>query len=387
MAFKRMDLIHSIVDTIKDYREGEIAPIDANHISKWIGQFDYLDQLTILAEMDAILKRFYVSRTEVKENLHTLLLWGIIDGRSIMPNLSSAQTPEMKEKLTRTFLQNVRRELDCVQFLKIQLRGESQGALLGIMNEILEEWYDTSLADCGKQSPTTYVYLDDGIYTGSRLRYDLTESDDTSEGRDAVAWISRSAPVGCKLIVCTLVSHLAGYVYARKHINQAADVKQISVGYFPAKIIYNLRDYNVRERSDKFECLWPDRSTADGNDPDAGWYVKRTLWWCNKNGWSKSSLTRSADTPAEETLFSSPAARNIVESAFFRAGARILKPSHQPGESRRPLGWEKLESWGFGTFFVTYRNIANNCPMVLWSRAAGWYPLFPRKTNNESGEE
>ena len=381
MGLKRMDLIHSIADTIKDYREGEIDSIDANHVSRWIRQFDYLDQLTILTEMDSILKRFYVSRAEVKEHLHSLLLW-IIGGQSIMPALSSAQTPEMQEKLVRAFLQKVRRELDCIQFLKIQQKGESQGALLDIMNEILEEWYSISLADCGKQSPTTYVYLDDGIYTGNRLRYDLTEGDDTAEGRDAVAWIPRLAPSGCRLTILMLAEHTAGFLYASEHIDRAAKKKEIIVDYLPMKIIYN-----IRQQGDKFECLWPDRSTADGDNPDAGWYVKRTLWWCNKNRWSKSSLTRPLGVPAQETLFSSPAARKVVESTFFRAGARILKHSHQPGESRRPLGWEKLESWGFGTFFVTYRNIANNCPMVLWSRAAGWYPLFPRKTNNESDEE
>ncbi len=382
MSSHRDNLLQSIASTVADYRQGEIEPITPEHVNKWVKQFDIQDQATILDEMDSILKRFYVSRKEVKEHLHTLLL-SVIGGQSIIPTLSSAQTPEMQEKLVRAFLQKVRRELDCIQFLKIQQKGESQGALLDIMNEILEEWYGTSLAECGKQSPTTYVYLDDGIYTGNRLRYDLAGSDDMEEGSDGGAWILRSAPARCKLIICVLACHLAGYSYAREHISQAARTKMLSsVDYFPAKVIYN-----VRERNDKFECLWPDRSTADGDDPDAGWYVKRTLWWCNKNRWSKSSLTRPLGVPAQETLFSSPAARKVVESAFFRAGARILKPSHRPGESRRPLGWEKLESWGFGTFFVTYRNIANNCPMVLWSRAAGWYPLFPRKTNNESDEE
>ena len=57
----------------------------------------------------------------------------------------------------------------------------------------------------------------------------------------------------------------------------------------------------------------------------------------------------------------------------------------------RPLGFMKLVSLGFGTFFVTYRNIANNCPLVLWwgdpdfpmTHPIGiWYPLFPRRRNH-----
>lgn len=379
MSSQYVDLLRSIANTIADYRQGEIDPIDQDHVERWVKQFDRQDQMTILAQMDSILKRFYYSREQVKQWLHTLLLHAVIADQHSWQIIDPSQPLDIQQKQIQAFLLNVRRKLVRPHFLNIQKKGESQRALLGIMNEILEEWYDTSLIDCGKEPSDTYVYLDDGIYTGNRLRYDLAGADDTDEGCDSLAWIPRLAPSGCKLVILILAEHAAGFLYASQHIDIAARTKGISVDYVPTKIIYNLR-----EQSDKFECLWPDRSTANGDDPDAGWYVKRILWWCNKNEWSKSLLTRSPNIPTEETLFSSPAARNIVESAFFRAGARILKPSHRLGESRRPLGWEKLESWGFGTFFVTYRNIANNCPMVLWSKAAGWYPLFPRKPNSET---
>lgn len=384
MSSQRVELLRSIANTIADYRQGEIPPIDQEHVEKWVKQFDIKDRMTILAEMDPILKRFYFSRARVKQWLHDLLLSNIMSDKLLIYAWERTLSLNTQQKIARTLFQNMRRKLAHTQFLNIQQKGESQKALRGLIGEVLEEEFNTCLADCEQESPDTYVYLDDGIYTGNRLRYDLTEPDDTDESGDVVAWIPRSAPERCELKICTLAIHTSGFMYACKYLLPAAEAKQMAPIDFatPAIIIENRRDQQA-----KFECLWPDRYTADGNDPQAGWYVKRTLWWCNKNGWPKSSLTRPLVVPTEETLFSSRGARTVVESAFFRAGAQMLHPSHQVGESRRPLGWEKLESWGFGTFFVTYRNIANNCPMVLWSKAAGWYPLFPRKTNNESDEE
>jgi len=107
----------------------------------------------------------------------------------------------------------------------------------------------------------------------------------------------------------------------------------------------------------------------------------------------KPRLFRSNMIPHTETLFSSPEARNIVETAFLRKGAYIasLPKNRQP--SMRPMGYEYLESLGFGAVFVTYRNIANNCPLVLWwgdtsyhpsHPFSKWYPLFPRKVNESS---
>lgn len=53
------------------------------------------------------------------------------------------------------------------------------------------------------------------------------------------------------------------------------------------------------------------------------------------------------------------------------------------------MGYDYQHTLGFGSYFVSYRNIANNCPVVLWwgdleghSGINNWYPLFPRKANN-----
>ena len=42
-----------------------------------------------------------------------------------------------------------------------------------------------------------------------------------------------------------------------------------------------------------------------------------------------------------------------------------------------------LETLGFGSLIVTYRNCPNNAPLALWVDAP-WYPLFPRTTNTQT---
>ena len=37
--------LHSIVDTIRDYREGELSPPTFEHVDQWIKQFDESVQL------------------------------------------------------------------------------------------------------------------------------------------------------------------------------------------------------------------------------------------------------------------------------------------------------------------------------------------------------
>jgi hypothetical protein len=39
-----------------------------------------------------------------------------------------------------------------------------------------------------------------------------------------------------------------------------------------------------------------------------------------------------------------------------------------------------LETLGFGSTLVTFRNCPNNCPLAFWA-GYPWYPLFQRKTN------
>jgi hypothetical protein len=98
-------------------------------------------------------------------------------------------------------------------------------------------------------------------------------------------------------------------------------------------------------------------------------------------------LFRPNDIPAAESLFSTPTVRDVLEEQFLKAGVRIIQLACTPNPHMRPLGFDMVESLGFGAVFVSCFNISNNCPLALWygdpSQSSGplskWYPLFPRK--------
>lgn len=351
---QRIALLQSLASTLADYRRGEIPPMTIAHVEKWLNQFDVEDQPIILAEVGAIMKRLYFSKDRVKECLRTFLKEDVIANGNPSTILPS------------------------IRFLSIQKEGSSQWVMLLIVDEILQEDYGLSIAQCGTGNVHICIYVDDGIYTGNRLRYDLTE------GANAPAWIPNSGLPNCRLMIYTIVSHYEGVNYAFSHIDKAAKKKNMAIKMRQALFIDNKRSHGG-----KVDFLW---SQAIIDDPDLDSYVANVRATLAQQYWKNDILFRPHSVPGKEGLFSSPSARNVVERAFLTKGARIIAASQNPAASVRPLGFEKRGSLGFGTLFVTYRNIANNCPLVLWwgdSRYPAthplgmWYPLFPRRTNSQ----
>jgi hypothetical protein len=219
----RSILLQSLANTISDYRQNEIAPITPAHIERWLGQFDPKDQPVILSEMDSIMKRFYFSKVRVKEHVRTFL----------------------KEHIVGT--QDPMRLLPHVGFLNIQKRGTSQKAMLNIVDEILREEYRLALLMTGTGEVQTYVYIDDCIYTASRLRYDLTD------GRDSFGWLSTCSASRCRLWVYTIAGHNEGIDYVRTYVRHAAQEKDIKLNRITDLIINN-----TRAQGSNIEVLWPE---------------------------------------------------------------------------------------------------------------------------------
>ena len=69
----RIELLRSIANTIADYRQGEITVPDADHVNRWIKQFDASVQQQILSELDHILKRTYLARTDVEKFISSVI--------------------------------------------------------------------------------------------------------------------------------------------------------------------------------------------------------------------------------------------------------------------------------------------------------------------------
>jgi hypothetical protein len=341
--------LQSLAESVADFRLNEITPITSTHVERWLHQFNPEDQPTILSEMASIMQHFYYSKTRIKECLRNFLshdVFGSCDPRVLLPHIS---------------------------FLRIQRKGSSQRAMLALVDEILYEEYNCSLNLCATSNVYLYVYVDDALYTGNRLRYDLTF------GTNAPSWIINDAPYNCILMIYTVAAHSFGKSYAETHINEAARQKGIKV-YWK----YSLLIDDTRSVQSKAEMLWPEALYY--NQTVNNYILQLRSLSAQRNGFDYDFF-RFARVPYQETLFSSAKARRIVETAFLTKGVQIIAACQTTASSLRPLGFMKLSSLGFGTFFTTYRNIANNCPLVLWWGVRGWYPLFPRSINEQESLE
>jgi hypothetical protein len=219
-----------------------------------------------------------------------------------------------------------------------------------------------------------YVYLDDCLYSGNRVLHDI-------EG-----WIS-NASEGTDLHLVFFALHTSGRDdYVKKRINPKATQQGVTVKF------WQLHEFhNSRWKPSQFDCFWS-RSTSGDQLVDQ--YVQAVSKRRQNLQRSLPPLFRPDNMPTQDSIFSSSAARKIIELAFLKAGAYIVSLPESPNTNIRPLGYEYLESLGFGAIFVTYRNIANNCPLALWWGDANstnkehpfyhWYPLFPRIVNTTS---
>jgi hypothetical protein len=324
----RQALLESIASTISDYRAGEIPQIDVGDVERWIKQFDKSVCEPILIEMDHVLKQTYLPKAVVKEFLAGLV---------------------KNEELATTDPCAFWRD---VAFLDIQQGGNSQHVMLAMFDEILYKHCGFHIKDCGT-NPTAFVYLDDAIFTGNRVLNDIR------------AWLQTTAPKKAKLHVLTVAYHRGGQWYANQEIEKAANAagKSLDISWWRC-----LEIEDRKSRINVSDVLRPTSLPADKVTTD---YVQAL---------SYPVILRTAGGLGENGFFSSEAGRHMLEQEFLKAGLYIRTICPHLNNYQRPLGNMKLDTLGFGSLFVTFRNCPNNCPLALWV-GAPWYPLFPRKIN------
>lgn len=327
---ERLDLVRSICETTKDYRSGSFPPPTPEHVERWIRQFDEQLQMPILTEMEYVLRSTYISRANVTSFLQNLMFTKKLVGNDPCGFWSNAH------------------------LLDIQGGGNSQRELNTLFESVLQ-------AKCGVETykgddePSTYIYLDDGIFSGNRVR------------RDIESWIE-NAPASCHIHVACIAIHLGGKYYAEREIQRKirASGKDISIEWWRMNELENRRTYSYSS-----DVLWP---TEIPEDIAVQRYVA---------GLNYSPSLRRPGNIGGEKIFSSEAGRTILEQAFLSSGVRIREMCPHLGNTQRPLGHMTLESLGFGSLIVTFRNCPNNAPLALWA-GNPWYPLFPRATNTDT---
>ena len=329
---ERNDLLISIADTIADYRAGEIPQRTPQDIEEWVGQFDASVQLPILREMSHVLKQTYLPKGNVE---------GFLSGLVVL------------EKLTRGDPQTFWRS---AKLLDIQGGGSSQTEMLQLFEASLRDKCGLTLDQCSGSSGI-FVYIDDGIFTGNRLRTDIGD------------WIREDAPEKAELNIIVIAMHRGGQYYARNELEKVAKAsgKSIKTNWWRCIELEDRRTYTTMS-----DVLRP-REIPDVSLVHE--YVESLRY---------SPTLRTAGSLGENKFFSSEEGRHVLEQEFLKAGVAIRSQNSNLNVYQRPLGNSVLETLGFGSLLVTFRNCPNNCPLVLWVDQDHYPALFPRKTNSDS---
>jgi hypothetical protein len=313
---------------IADYRTGEIPAPDVAHVEKWISQFAPASHDPILAELLHVFSQTYFTRSDVQ---------AFIDDIVVSANFAGANPAQ--------FWQGVK-------VLKLQTAGNSQNDMIAILDKSLQRQCGLTLASCGA-TPHTYLYLDDVLFSGGRIRSDLKN------------WVVGAAPAKAKLAVLLIGSHALGEWYSENKILDAAQAvgKTIDLNWWRAA--------SFEDRKFKINNSDVLRPVAIPPDPATQTYVAN---------FDEPPLIRTIGGKSPRGIFSGEAGRHLLEQEFLAQGVRVLNMCPNFDKYMRPLGRTMFESLGFGSTIVTYRNCPNNAPLVFWA-GDPWYPLFPRKAN------
>ena len=331
MTHDHSTFLNSIAERIADYRTHDGISIGTpDHVEKWVSQFDESSRFHILEELDHVLSRTYFSKNVIKEFLSGIVINNGITGDDI-----------------HEFWKNT-------NLVEIQENGSSQSDFLEIFNEALQDKVGLNKNQCGNGN-NTFVYIDDAIFSGKRLRDDICK------------WISESAPTNATLYVVVIAVYDESYWAERQIMKHAKALgKNINMNIYRCIQLENRKAYK-----DNSDVLWP---TTIPNDEQTQKHAEMVNSQFNIEFRNGSSLGNNG-------IFKTNEGRQILEQEFLIKGVGIYESTENfPKSLARPLGFSSLTTLGFGSTVVTYRNCPNNAPMVLWA-SHPWYPLFPRKQN------
>lgn len=316
-----------IATIIADYRAGELPARNAAHVTRWIAQFDEPVRDTVLQEVAHVLGHTYLSRERCQKFISSL-----------------ATSEKVAGDDPGSFWRGV-------HFLRVQQGGQSQADMLALFGATLNEIY--GIPELPSGASDTFIYLDDASFSGNRVLNDLR------------AWIANVAPAAAKVHIIVLAVHRGGALYAQDELAKAAKAAGKSLEF---KWWREVQVEDSRDRTDVSDVLRP---TTLPQDARVQAHVAQMHY---------QPVLRTAGSVGGLRHFSTDAGRQLLEQEFLKAGCRIREMCPNLPLRHRPLGFSFLETLGFGTMMVTYRNCPNNAPLALWV-GDPWIPLFPRKNN------
>lgn len=337
---ERSEHLQLIATVIADYRQGEIDPRTPDFIDLWLQQFPKDIQDPLLEALANVMSKTYVSRDTF---------------RNFLKNLASTN------KLTRGTDPGAywRR----ANLLRIQGGGNSQNEILSMFDGVLQETHGFDLSQTGELDGD-FIYLDDCIGTGNRLR------------NDVCTWLKGDTPQSINLHVITPIL-FTGSWWVDQKIKEAADENGKTV-VIKKWFLEGFKMENRRRYRNRSDVLWP---TSGLDDAAVREYV------ANLTELGYPPCFRAPGNQGNSTIFRNDQQRMLLENEFLKRGCEIREEQTNLPQRFRPLGYSNLDTFGFGSMFVTYRNCPNNCPLVFWAEQDGCPVLFPRKTNTDSFNE
>lgn len=340
MAETREHLLSTLAAIVADYRQGDISPRTPEVIDAWLQQFPATIQEPLLAALAHVLKKTYISKETFKAFLTAL---------ASTDKLSPGSKPN---------------DYWCqVNLLNIQKGGNSQKEILDLFDEVLKGTHGFGVSDTGSNNGD-FVYLDDCIGTGSRVRADIC------------AWLEGDAPKNSVVHVITPVLYAGSYwVDEKVKETAAANGKTATLHKWRLDHFHMENRKSYRHSSD---VLWPTVAPAD---PDVQAYAKHL------EVAGHPPVMRNPGNSGASGIYANDAQKVLLEQAFLVRGCQLRRECGNLPEKARPLGYQILDTFGFGSMFVTYRNCPNNCPLALWVQQAEYPAMFPRKTNTQAADE
>lgn len=356
-------LVQEVFGIIKDYRADESRQnvmVTPDRIKLWVNQFDEADREFILTELKLIFEKRYCSKDNVK-----LFLKQIIE----------VLTKDLKYTSVSDFLRN------CV-FLDLQPNGKSQKKMLSELDSLLKENYGLGLTDCGSAGKKHFIYVDDVLCTGKTLADDIQDwcKLEYTNGKTNLDALKDSS---ANLIFAYVFIHLKNYYKKKAEFGHKVD----------AFLRDNHKMYRLIEvdNSDNFnsklDLLLPLETEQTALIEEyKNQIITQVDTYTDSKGYKKSNdeFYRGQGKPQIENLFSSADNRKRFEKILLHKGIEILKNANSNIPNMRALGYSlpSQKNFGFGTLCFTWRNIANNTPLVFWYKGGGFTPLFEKNQTN-----
>ena len=350
------ELIISINSELADYRSDEGNPnvqMTPDRIRLWINQFDEGLRIPILTELDNIFKKRYISRNDIKKFLEIIVVKLLEDFKFSTP---------------QDFLRNS-------DFIDLQPEGKSQKVMLSLFDELIQEKYGLSLADCGTVSKRYSIYIDDILCTG------LTLISDVKKWHEKNFALNKTNGQAVADNSTTLVFAYV-FIHEKNYLKKVAEMRhKISKDVSSKHKMYRLIEIeNGTGQSSKIDMIYPlengqTQSVIDYKNEIIELVDNHTQQY---NRASPEEFNRPTGFPTAEQFFTSAQNRIIVENAFLQKGIEILQNANPNNRNMRALGYSipSLKNFGFGALCFTWRNVPNNAPLVFWYSGGGFTPLF-----------